>query len=56
MKIIAIGLLAMLLSGCLAVTRDPIVVTQQEFEATNARAECKRLARTLVQISRCDNR
>jgi hypothetical protein len=55
MKVFTLLVLALTLSGCL-ISRDPVAVTQQELEAVNARTECKRLARTLVQIARCDSR
>ena len=55
MRFIVLGM-ALFLGGCLLTTRDPIGITQSELEAINARAECKQLARTLVQIARCDNR
>lgn len=52
MKVIWVFLL---LGGCVAV-REPIVYTQDQIDAINARVECKRIARTLIQISRCDVR
>jgi hypothetical protein len=38
------------------VARLPEVYSRSEIDAINAEAECKRIARNLVQISRCSNR
>jgi hypothetical protein len=38
------------------VARLPEVYSRSEIDAINAAAECKRLARNLVQIARCNNR
>jgi outer membrane lipopolysaccharide assembly protein LptE/RlpB len=38
------------------VARLPEVYSRSETDAINAQAECKRLARNLVQIARCDVR
>ena len=56
MRFSIIVMLSITLGGCWVNAREPIVYTQSEIDAINARAECKRLARTLVQVSRCDTR
>jgi hypothetical protein len=61
MKIIALCLLLLSVSGC---TRqrigldmeDPDVYKRAEVDAINAVAECKAMARNMVQISRCETR
>ena len=48
-------LLALLLGGC--VTADPVrVYTRAEVDAINAEAACKTLARSLLQVARCEVR
>lgn len=60
------SLMAMLLSGCASVsgglfgrggeeiiTRPPPYYDRAEIDAINAEAECRRLARTMVQAQRC---
>jgi len=54
MKIIVVLGMISFLGGCMLTTRDPVGVTQTELDAINARIQCKQLARTLVQISRCE--
>jgi PBP1b-binding outer membrane lipoprotein LpoB len=54
MRISAILLLALLLSGC--IDRGVVPYTAAEVDAINARTECKRLARNSVEIARCDTR
>jgi hypothetical protein len=56
MKGFTLLMLALTLSGCMVTDREQIFYTRAEVDAINARGECKMLARTLVQISRCDNR
>ena len=60
MKYILLITLALTLSGCLT-DREVLYLQTQHYsradiDAINAEAECKRLARTLVQIHRCSNR
>ena len=59
------SLMAMLLSGCASIgggwfgrgdeviTRPPPYYDRAEIDAINAEAECRRLARTMVQAQRC---
>ena len=60
------ALMALLLSGCASVsgggwfgrgdeviTRPPPYYDRAEIDAINAEAECRRLARTMVQAQRC---
>jgi hypothetical protein len=64
MKYVLLGMLALPLGGCLiterreALTIEPTIgiYSKSEIDAINAEAECKRLARNLVQIARCSNR
>ena len=59
-KLIVLGMLVQPLGGCL--TDRELVVLQTQYysradvDALNAEAECKRLARNLVQVARCSNR
>jgi hypothetical protein len=57
-RIAALGMLALLASGCTYYTPplDEPLLTREQVEATNARAQCRALARNLVQIARCDGR
>jgi hypothetical protein len=48
-------LLALPLAGC--VTADPVrVYTRAEVDAINAEVACKALARSLLQVARCEVR
>jgi hypothetical protein len=54
-------LVALPLCGCVTTDREVDAYLQRyysknEVDAINAEAECKRIARTLVQISRCSTR
>jgi hypothetical protein len=59
-------LIALMLGSCtVPVVREPAALTieptigiysKSEIDAINAEAECKRLARNLVQVARCHNR
>jgi starvation-inducible outer membrane lipoprotein len=60
MRYALLGMLALVLSGCLT-DREALYLQQQfynraDIDAINAEAECKRLARNLVQVARCSNR
>jgi hypothetical protein len=63
MKYIVLGMLSVVLSGCLT-TEEALYInsnfdrlpTRSEIEARDAQAACKALARNLVQIARCDVR
>ena len=54
----AMVLLGMLLtlSGCVITDREALYYTRADVDAIQARSECRLLARTLVQIARCDGR
>jgi len=56
MRLILLGMLALTLSGCVITDREQLYYTRADVDAINARSECRMLARTLVQISRCDGR
>ena len=66
MKLVVLGMLALPLGGCWiyerpverSLTIEPTIgiYSKSEVDAINAEAECKRLARNLVQIARCSNR
>ena len=53
---IVLGMLAISLSGCLVTDRETLVYTRSDVDAINAEAQCKLLARNLVQVSRCETR
>jgi len=59
-RIILMGILALSLGGCLT-DREALILqthyySRGDIDALNAEAECKRLARNLVQVARCSNR
>jgi hypothetical protein len=63
-KVIAFVLLPLPLTGCIT-PEDRFTIDQQvalrgytraEVDAINARSECRALARTLIQVARCDGR
>ena len=62
MRMILLGLLVLPVGGCWVYERpltvEPTVgiYSKSEIDAINAQTECKRLARNLVQISRCEVR
>jgi len=49
-------LVPLLLSGCITDREAAIFYTRAEVDAINAGAQCRALARNLVQIARCDVR
>ena len=56
MRYVLLGMLALTLSGCVITDREQLYYTRADVDAINARSECRLLARTLVQIARCDGR
>ena len=67
MRLILLGMLVLPVGGCWvyerplyerSMTIEPTVgiYSKSEVDAINAEAECKRLARNLVQVARCHNR
>ena len=64
--VVVLGMLALPLGGCWVYTQPlerPLTIeptigiySKSEVDAINAEAECKRLARNLVQVARCSNR
>ena len=55
-RLIVLGMLALTLSGCVITDREALYYTRADVDALQARSECRLLARTLVQIARCDGR
>ena len=56
MRLIVLALLGMALGGCVITDREQIYYSRADVDAINAEAQCKQLARNLVQISRCETR
>lgn len=56
MKLISCVLLATALSGCMVTDREATYYTRSEVDAIAARVECRSMARTLIQIYRCEGR
>ena len=56
MRVFILGMLALTLGGCMVSDRETLVYSAAEVNAINAEAACKQLARSLVQISRCEIR
>jgi len=54
MKAIAFTLLALSLSGCMVTDRETLYYTRADVDAITSAIECRQLARTLVQVARCD--
>jgi uncharacterized lipoprotein YmbA len=55
-KAILFVLAAMALGGCMITDREATYYTRPEIDALAARMECRTMARTMVQIYRCENR
>jgi hypothetical protein len=49
-------LAAIALGGCMVTDREAVYYTRAEVDAMAARIECRTMARTIVQIYRCENR
>lgn len=50
-------LLALALSGCVGYREKQVeFVTQEELAAREARIQCRALARTVIQMDRCNGR
>jgi type IV pilus biogenesis protein CpaD/CtpE len=61
MRTILFGMLGLALSGCVTTDREVSAYldryyTRADVDAINAEAQCKLLARNLVQIARCEVR
>ena len=54
MRVLALGLLALALTGCVVTDREALYYTRADVDAITSTIECKQLARSLVQIARCD--
>ena len=46
-------MLAALLLGCVITDREQLYYSRPDIDAIPAEVQCKQMARTLVQISRC---
>ena len=51
-----LALLALTLGGCMITDREATYYTRAEVDAILATGQCRALARTLVQIARCELR
>ena len=57
MKVILLGMLALVLSGCMVTDREAaLFYTRADVDAITAEMQCKQLARNLVQVARCETR
>ena len=57
MKTIVFAVLALALGGCMVTyDRDHLYYTRADVDAITAGMQCRALARTLVQVSRCEVR
>ena len=56
MRVLVMGMLVLSLGGCIVTDRETLVYTRSDVDAINAEAQCKLMARNLVQISRCETR
>lgn len=57
-SILTVALMIAVLTGCAArvdLDRDPDY-TRADVDAINATSQCKQLARTMVQVARCETR
>jgi hypothetical protein len=55
-KTILLVLVATALGGCMITDREATYYTRAEVDALAARVECRAMARTIVQVYRCDGR
>ena len=55
-RALMVGMLTLLLAGCMVTDRADVFYTRAEVEALHAVTQCRALARNLVQIARCDVR
>ncbi len=55
-RIMTFVALALAVSGCTVTDREATYYTRSEVDALAARVECRSMARTIVQIYRCDGR
>jgi hypothetical protein len=55
-KLVLFILAAIALGGCMITDREATYYTRAEIDAMAARIECRTMARTIVQIYRCENR
>lgn len=55
-KAVLFTVIAVALGGCMVTDREATYYTRAETDAMAARVECRAMARTIVQIYRCDGR
>ena len=55
-KAVLFTVIALALGGCMVTDREATYYTRSEVDAMAARTECRTMARTVVQIYRCDGR
>lgn len=56
MRLMMLGMLALVLTGCVVTDREALYYTRADVDAITATIECKQLARSLVQMARCEVR
>jgi hypothetical protein len=54
MRTIVLGMLTIMLGGCVVTDREALYYTRADVDAITSAIECRQLARTLVQVARCD--
>lgn len=55
-KVVASIILLVTLSGCVVTDREALYYTRSEIDAMAARIECRNMARTIIQVYRCEGR
>jgi hypothetical protein len=56
MRLLLLPILALVLTGCMITDREAVYYTRSDVDAINSGIQCRQLARTLVQIARCEVR
>jgi uncharacterized lipoprotein YmbA len=56
MRVLMLGMLALVLTGCVVTDREALYYTRADIDAITSTIECKQLARNLVQVARCETR
>jgi len=55
-RLAMLGMLAALLGGCVVTDREQLYYTRADVDAITAGIQCRNMARSLVQVSRCEVR
>jgi hypothetical protein len=54
MRMLVAAIVTLITAGCMITDREQVYYTRADVDAITAGIECRQLARTIVQVARCD--